>query len=51
MKTSESDPVVRTPFYELAGIRSHMAQEKALGNPHFQTMLEKTLNRTVTLKR
>ena len=35
---------------ELARIRAHMAQEKALGNPRFQAMLEKTLNRPVDLK-
>ena len=35
---------------ELGHIRTHMAQEKALGNPRFQAMLEKTLNRPVTLK-
>ena len=36
--------------HELGHIRTHMAQEKALGNPLFQAMLEKTLNRPVTLK-
>ncbi|WP_374609234.1 hypothetical protein [Thermomonas sp.] len=35
---------------ELTRIRAHIAQEKALGNPRFQTMLEKTLNRSVDLK-
>ncbi|MEO6227591.1 MAG: transposase [Thermomonas sp.] len=35
---------------ELGHIRSHMAQEKALGHPRFQAMLEKTLNRPVDLK-
>ena len=35
---------------DLARIRKHMTQEKALGNPHFQAMLEKTLNRPVDLK-
>ena len=35
---------------ELACIRAHMAQEKALGNPRFQAMLEKTLNHPVDLK-
>ncbi|MBL0227700.1 transposase [Thermomonas sp.] len=35
---------------ELTRIRAHIAQEKALGNPRFQTMLEKTLNRPVDLK-
>lgn len=35
---------------ELTRIRAHMAQEKALGNPRFQAMLEKTLNRPVDLK-
>ena len=35
---------------ELARIRTHMAQEKALGNPRFQAMLAKTLNRPVDLK-
>ncbi len=35
---------------ELTRIRAHMAQEKALGNPRFQAMLEKTLNRQIDLK-
>ena len=35
---------------ELDRIRAHMAQEKALGHPRFQAMLEKTLNRPVDLK-
>jgi len=35
---------------ELVPIRSHMAQEKALGHPCFQAMLVKTLNRPVNLK-
>ena len=35
---------------ELGRIRAHMAQEKALGHPRFQAMLEKTLNRPVDLK-
>lgn len=35
---------------DLARIRKHMTQEKALGNPRFQAMLEKTLNRPVDLK-
>ncbi len=35
---------------ELARIRTHMAQEKALGNPRFQAMLAKTLNRPVDFK-
>ena len=35
---------------ELSRIRAHMTQEKALGNPRFQGMLERTLNRPVDLK-
>lgn len=35
---------------EHARIRAHMAQEKALGNPRFQAMLEKALNRPVDLR-
>ncbi|MDE2406739.1 MAG: transposase [Xanthomonadaceae bacterium] len=35
---------------ELARIRAHLAQQKALGHPRFQTMLEKTLNHPVALK-
>ena len=35
---------------ELTRIRAHMRQEKALGHPRFQAMLEKTLNRPVELK-
>lgn len=35
---------------ELTRIRAHMMQEKALGNPRFQAMLEKTLHRSVDLK-
>ena len=35
---------------EVARIRAHIAQEKALGQPRFQAMLEKTLNRPVALK-
>ena len=40
----------RSDDEELARIRTHMAQEKALGNPRFQAMLAKTLNRPVDLK-
>lgn len=35
---------------ELACIRAYMAQEKALGNPRFQAMVEKTLNRPAGVK-
>jgi putative transposase len=35
---------------ELASIRSHMLQERALGSPRFQAMMEKTLNRPVGLR-
>ena len=35
---------------EVSRIRAHMAQEKALGHPRFQAMLEKALNRPVDLK-
>jgi len=35
---------------ELARIRAHMAQEKALGNPGFQSMVEKALNRTAAIR-
>jgi putative transposase len=38
------------PPEELDAIRRHLEQEKALGNPRFQAMVEKTLNRTATVK-
>jgi putative transposase len=33
------------PEDELQAIRGHLAQERALGNPRFQAMVEKNLNR------
>jgi len=35
---------------ELAAIRQHLAQERALGSPRFQLMVEKTLGRPVSLR-
>lgn len=35
---------------QLAAIRAHARQERALGDPWFQAMVERTLNRPVTLK-
>ena len=35
---------------ELARIRAYMAQERALGEPRFQAMVEKALNRPATLR-
>ncbi len=35
---------------DLAAIRSHARQERALGNPRFQAMVERTLNRPVTVR-
>jgi len=35
---------------ELAAIRQHLAQERALGIPRFQQMVEKTLGRPVSLR-
>ena len=35
---------------ELAAIRQHLAQERALGSPRFQQMMEKTLGRPVSLR-
>ncbi len=35
---------------ELAAICRHLEQEKALGNPRFQVMVEKALNRTATVR-
>jgi putative transposase len=32
---------------ELTAIRSHIAQERALGSPRFQAMVEKALGRPV----
>ena len=34
----------------LADIRSHMRQERALGSPGFQSMVEKALNRPVEVR-
>ncbi len=36
------------PDEELQSLRQYMAQERALGDPRFQAMVEKTLNRTAT---
>lgn len=36
--------------HELASIRAYMAQEKALGEPRFQAMVEKALNRPATVR-
>jgi len=38
------------PPEDLTAIRLHLEQEKALGNPRFQAMVEKALNRTATVK-
>lgn len=35
---------------ELQSLRQYMAQERALGNPRFQAMVEKTLNRPVACR-
>ena len=35
---------------ELAAIRQHLAQARALGSPRFQQMVEKTLGRPVSLR-
>ncbi len=35
---------------ELAGIRKHIKQERALGSPRFQAMAEKTLGRSVIVR-
>jgi len=35
---------------EAARIRAYMAQEKALGEPRFQAMVEKALNRPVAVR-
>ena len=35
---------------ELHAIRAHLQQERALGNPGFQAMVEKTLNRPATVR-
>lgn len=39
------------PPEDLAAIRRHLEQEKALGNPRFQAMVEEALGRTATVKR
>jgi putative transposase len=36
--------------HEIAAIRIHLQQERALGCPHFQTMVARTLNRPVTVR-
>lgn len=35
---------------DLHAIRAHLQQERVLGNPSFQDMAEKTLNRPVTVR-
>ncbi len=35
---------------DVQAIRAHLQQERALGNPRFQAMVEKTLNRPVALR-
>ena len=35
---------------DVQAIRSHLQQERALGDPRFQAMVEKTLNRPVAVK-
>ena len=35
---------------DLSAIRSHAGQERALGNPRFQAMVERSLNRPVTVR-
>jgi putative transposase len=58
---SGSDPAQRGASYrewlrqgmsdeDLHAIRSHLQQERALGHPRFQAMVEKTLNRPVSLR-
>lgn len=55
------DPVQRGAAYgewlrqcidenDLLSIRAHIQQERALGNPRFQAMVEQTLNRPVALR-
>lgn len=43
---------LRAPLHteELAHIRAYMAQEKALGDPRFQAMVEKALNRPANVR-
>ncbi len=59
--TDRTDPGQRAARYrqwlrqgiddeELHAIRAHLQQERALGNPRFQAMVEKTLNRPVTVR-
>ena len=56
-----TDPLTRAARYrnllfeplhgeELSEIRAHIRQERALGSPRFQTMVEKTLNRPAALR-
>lgn len=56
-----ADPAQRGTFYrewlqqgmgeeDLTAIRSHLQQERALGNPRFQAMVAKTLNRPVSVR-
>jgi putative transposase len=35
---------------DLNAVRAHLQQERALGNPQFQAMMEKTLNRAVAVR-
>ena len=56
-----SDPATRAVIYrqslfqdieleDVQAIRAHLQQERALGSPRFQAMVEKTLNRPVALR-
>jgi putative transposase len=56
-----ADPIQRGDIYrqwlqqgisedDLQGIRSHLRQERALGHPRFQAMVEKTLNRPASIR-
>jgi len=56
-----ADPIQRSNIYrqwlqqgisedDLQGIRSHLRQERALGHPRFQAMVEKTLNRPASIR-
>lgn len=57
-----SDPQSRADSYanwltaavsddELTAIRRHSSQQRALGDPRFQTMVERTLNRLASCRR
>ena len=58
---SDPDSTQRGTFYgewlrqgmsddDLCAVRAHRQQERALGNPRFQAMMEKTLNRPVSIR-